>query len=335
MIYLSVIIPVYNAEKYLEDCVNSILNQQFSDYEILLIDDGSTDGSAALCDRLSMENEAVKAYHVPNGGPSKARNYALKKASGVFVQFVDSDDLVEENALSAMFEKAKVSKSCAITAIADVVNQNNEAIQTLTVPDQGETTIQSVLKNLTVDSKAVYLHYLWNKWYRLDFLKQNNIYFREDVRLGEDFIFNCEMFMVAETIEGTDIPLYRYFKRNSGSLSSRFNPHELQRRRMMDSVFLKLYQEKNLYNGADKKKIEQMIGSIALASIRSVVSKNAPELKAQLNYVDSFLASEYYDFLDKYRKMGTASKADKTELFLLKNRWKFAFLIMERVRKSN
>lgn len=60
MIYLSVIIPVYNAEKYLEDCVNSILNQQFSDYEILLIDDGSTDGSAALCDRLSMENEAVK-----------------------------------------------------------------------------------------------------------------------------------------------------------------------------------------------------------------------------------------------------------------------------------
>ena len=94
MIYLSVIIPVYNAEKYLEDCVNSILNQQFSDYEILLIDDGSTDGSAALCYRLSMENEAVKTYHVPNGGPSKARNYALKKASGVFVQFVDSDDLV-------------------------------------------------------------------------------------------------------------------------------------------------------------------------------------------------------------------------------------------------
>lgn len=79
MIYLSVIIPVYNAEKYLEDCVNSILNQQFSDYEILLIDDGSTDGSAALCDRLSTENEAVKTYHVPNGGPSKARNYALKK----------------------------------------------------------------------------------------------------------------------------------------------------------------------------------------------------------------------------------------------------------------
>ena len=170
MIYLSVIIPVYNAEKYLEDCVNSILNQQFSDYEILLIDDGSTDGSAALCDRLSMENEAVKAYHVPNGGPSKARNYALKKASGAFVQFVDSDDLVEENALSAMFEKAKVSKSCAITAIANVVNKNNEVIQTLTAPDQAETTIRTVLKNLTVDSKAVYLHYLWNKWYRLDFL---------------------------------------------------------------------------------------------------------------------------------------------------------------------
>ncbi|MCC9753573.1 glycosyltransferase family 2 protein, partial [Streptococcus agalactiae] len=101
---VSVIIPVYNAAPYLEGCVNTILGQTYQVFEILLIDDGSTDTSASICDQLSLRDNRIRVFHIENGGASKARNFGLARISpeSQFVTFVDSDDWVKENYLEVL-----------------------------------------------------------------------------------------------------------------------------------------------------------------------------------------------------------------------------------------
>lgn len=101
---ISVIIPVYNVEKYLSRCMRSLLNQSFSDFEILLIDDGSTDKSGRLCDMYSEKFDLIKTYHKVNGGLSDARNYGIDRAKGKYITFIDPDDFVHKDYLRTLFE---------------------------------------------------------------------------------------------------------------------------------------------------------------------------------------------------------------------------------------
>jgi glycosyltransferase involved in cell wall biosynthesis len=102
---ISVIVPIYNAEKYLERCVKSLIAQTFHDIEILLIDDGSTDASSILCARLKKEDSRIRILHKPNGGLSSARNAGLLAASGAFIGFVDADDTVSPTFFETLLQK--------------------------------------------------------------------------------------------------------------------------------------------------------------------------------------------------------------------------------------
>ena len=99
MIKFSIIVPVYNVEQYLKDCIESILKQSFENYEILLIDDGSTDRSGLICDEYVSSDSKITAFHKENGGLSDARNYGIKRAQGEYLVFIDSDDYIEPDAL--------------------------------------------------------------------------------------------------------------------------------------------------------------------------------------------------------------------------------------------
>ena len=98
---ISVVVPVYNVEKYLEKCVNSIVNQTYKNLEIILVDDGATDNSGKLCDELAKIDNRIKVYHKENGGLSDARNYGVERATGDYIGFVDSDDYID----AEMYEK--------------------------------------------------------------------------------------------------------------------------------------------------------------------------------------------------------------------------------------
>src|SRR5690554_5746847 len=102
---LSIIIPIYNIEDYLPTCINSILNQEFDDYELLLINDGSTDNSGKICDQYALKDNKIRVYHQKNAGVSAARNLGLEKATGEWICFVDRDDSIEQNSLSKMISK--------------------------------------------------------------------------------------------------------------------------------------------------------------------------------------------------------------------------------------
>ena len=110
---ISFILPVYNVEAYLRECVDSLTCQTFKDFEIILVDDGSPDGCPALCDQLATEDNRIKVLHKPNGGLSDARNAGLKVASGDYVIFVDSDDKwIGENSLEKLIELIRIYPEC-------------------------------------------------------------------------------------------------------------------------------------------------------------------------------------------------------------------------------
>ena len=105
--FFSVIVPVYNVEKYLKECLDSILSQTFKDFELILVNDGSKDSSPAICDEYAEKDSRVKVIHKENGGQSTARNMGIEKATGEFAVFLDSDDLLSPNTFEILIEKAE------------------------------------------------------------------------------------------------------------------------------------------------------------------------------------------------------------------------------------
>ena len=140
---ISVIVPVYNIEMYLERCVRSIMNQTYQNLEILLVDDGSTDGSGEICERLAKEDNRIKVFHKENGGSSSARNLGIREAKGEYLGFIDSDDYIEPNmyeVLSAAIEKydtpmAQVSR--------DEVDDKGNRMPDVCIPPKEEWLITS------------------------------------------------------------------------------------------------------------------------------------------------------------------------------------------------
>ena len=316
---LSIIIPVYNAEKYLNKCIDSILNQSFKDFELLLIDDGSKDLSGKICDKYAEVDERVKVFHIQNGGPAKARNLGIKYATGIYIEFVDADDELIPEALENLYILTKNNPDIII-ADSQIITADEKVKNIISIENNDQINVEEYLKNLNTVRKATLLHYIWNKWYKRKLICENRIIFDENERLGEDFLFNCEIIDKADCVCVTDILLYKNYKRDNGSLSGKYIENELSRRRKMDSTFLQLYENKKIKEECYNL-ISRMIGSITLASIQGVFMPGSPDnLKEKKLYVQEFLNSEYLNYINFYSQNKGLTKSEKIASILLKNK---------------
>lgn len=208
---ISVIIPVYNVENTLIQCVDSILNQSYKDFELILINDGSSDNSSRICDEYEKEDSRVRVIHKQmNEGVSSARNMGLEIAEGTYITFVDSDDYVETEYLQELidtFQKGDV----------DVVYM---AYNRITVSNEKITYNLPSLKNVFIDdlvalSEKDMFGYTWIKAIRKEFI--GDIRFNETLNLYEDEVFTCELFAKKGNIARVNKPIYNYVQ-NVGSL---------------------------------------------------------------------------------------------------------------------
>lgn len=210
---LSVIVPVYNAEKYLDRCVESILSQTYKSIELILIDDGSQDNSPSLCDFWVKKDKRVSAYHIQNGGPSRARNFGMRVANGRFIAFADADDFLNqemyEKLISNMLDKNSDMAVCK-WAIHDLDTGKIE-IAEIGSPDVIEA---ARLKDVIVsDEIAGGGGYPWNRVIDLkavsDHLEQP-IEFREDLKVYEDKIWLLELLDHMKDVVLVDYIGYHY-----------------------------------------------------------------------------------------------------------------------------
>ena len=213
---VSIIVPVYNAEKSLARCVDSILNQEFRDFELILMDDGSKDRSGEICDGYARVDARVVVVHKENSGVSDTRNQAIARARGTFLQFVDSDDWLTADATKLMVRAAE-EMSCDMV-IADFYRVVGEMVSRKGDIDADQVIGREAFVGFMMENPADYYYgVLWNKLYRREIVEAHGI--RMDAKLSwcEDFLFNLEYVRYATTFYALRTPVYYYVK-TKGSL---------------------------------------------------------------------------------------------------------------------
>lgn len=214
--FVTIIVPVYNAENYLDRCISSVLAQEYGNFELILVDDGSTDTSGAICDSYAEGDNRVRVIHKENSGVSDSRNQALDQARGDYVQFLDSDDWLTAEA-TKMFVRSAVSSGCDMV-IADFYRVSGENLSHKGDIEKEGLLSRQEFANLMMENPAdFYYGVLWNKLYRRDIIEKYKLRMDADISWCEDFIFNLEYIRHCQTIYALQAPVYYYVK-TKGSL---------------------------------------------------------------------------------------------------------------------
>lgn len=211
---ISIIVPIFNSEKYLQDCIESIASQNHKDWELLLIDDGSTDSSGEIAMNWGRRDDRVRYYKKENGGVSSARNFGLDKANGEYVTFFDSDDIIHPamlSMLSANIERFDIS-ACLTTRFMNnpVIGPLSNTTEHIELPSKTDIYLKFSSYNL--------LHPPYAKIYKRSIIDEWNIRFNENLKLGEDLCFNLDYLEHASSAVIIPEQLY-YYRDTAGSLS--------------------------------------------------------------------------------------------------------------------
>ena len=213
MCKVSVIVPVYNVEKYLVKCLDSIINQTYKDIEIILVDDGSTDNSGKICDKYALKDERIYVIHNSNSGVSHARNCGINKAKGEYILFIDSDDFIDKNYVQELIGLTrKENYDLVMCSEYDYFIINNcIRIRKISLPLTGIFRYDYYkLKNII---EPPYL-----KLYKRNIINKFNIRFKEDISYCEDQIFNMEYFKHVNKYAFINKPLYYHIHEKNNSL---------------------------------------------------------------------------------------------------------------------
>ncbi len=205
-ISLSIIIPVYNSEDFLSRCLDSVLKQTLKDIEIILVNDGSKDGSGAICDKYAQKDSRIKVIHQENQGVSAARNNALAIASGDFVGFVDSDDYIHPQMFEKLLATAEKDKSDVVMCDALTVYENGKTVNDTIIQLQDNCclTKQEINPNLLLELAGA----VWRCIYSKKLIEQNNIHFPQGLKFSEDRIFNIYALGFAQKFSYIKEPFY-------------------------------------------------------------------------------------------------------------------------------
>ncbi len=244
----SVIVPVYGVEKYLDECVNSLLNQTYTDFEIILVDDRSPDNCPEMCDGYAKSDSRVRVIHKPrNEGLGFARNTGLEAAKGDYILFVDSDDTVDPDMLKECAEQLTDEPDILVYGMRLCYeNKKGKTVRTESLlPENFYAANEGEMAEMFLRlSNARVFNYACNKAYRREFVQPLSTRF-EKTKLIEDFLFNIEIFGKAQTVRSVARDYYFYRKPTHVTLASSYNPQffELAKRKFsLEEGFLRSHE---------------------------------------------------------------------------------------------
>ena len=295
---VSIIVPVYNVEKYIDKCLNSLVNQTLKDIEIIIVNDGSPDNSQVVIDKyVKKYPRKVKSFIKENGGQGSARNFGLEKAEGEYIGYVDSDDFVELDMYEKLYNKAK--KSDLDIAICGSYNVTESGIKTIELDRE---LFKDKKKNAFFGRMAV-----WNKIYKRELLLDNNMTFRSKLWY-EDLDFTLKMLSKAKKVGYVNKPFYDYLIREGSTM----NNSNVERNLEILLAFDEVIKEESL---KDYNSILEFLAvdHIYISSVVRVVNANADKnkkkevIKKLEDYVKTnfpnYRKNEYLYTLSRNRKI--------------------------------
>ena len=266
MINITIVVPIYNAEKYLDRCMQSILNQSFKNFEVILVDDGSNDGSKIICEKYKAIDKRVILLSKKNGGVSSARNSGIDLASGELIMFVDPDDYLEKDMLKRMYDIYEKYK-CDVV-ICDFETNSRKRCNITCTPNKliyRNDMMDDILLDVLKGENETYC---WNKLYKMSLIKNNKIYF-ENYNIWEDAIFNYRVYMNCSKVYYLPEKLYNYMV-NSTGLSSKYSKDKFDAANRMLDLKLSIV---DTYSIEPKLILDEIYKCFIFDSIASIIQE--------------------------------------------------------------
>lgn len=226
---LSVIIPIYNAEKFLRATVESVLSQDFKDFEVILVDDGSKDRSGELCDALANEHKQIVVIHKNNGGVSSARNAGIDAARGKYLTFIDADDKIDKKMLSDLLHECESKNADKVFCGHDEVLENGTHVFNVGhFPSRRLLNRDDIINTMLLAgcSGDSLMNSVCGGIFKAELVKKHQLRFK-DRPMGEDWYFNMQYCDLIESAVYVDEPYYKYL-RNEGSAVSAYHPQQFE-----------------------------------------------------------------------------------------------------------
>lgn len=244
---ISIIIPVYNVSQYLNECIQSVINQSYQDFECILIDDGSSDGSEIICDQWEQKDSRIKVIHQSNQGVSKARNKGITEAQGKYITFIDSDDWIDSNYLNTLLQPIEEYNVdlvvCGLQQYYSNRTFKNYSYKTgiIHIEQQDTNAFTDINKKFLLFGPVI-------KLYKRTIIQTYNVHFPPEYTYGEDLLFNYNYLEYVKAIYIVDQCLYHYRIIGSGTLSSikRINQFEIDYAQW--NILKDFFYRKNLWN---------------------------------------------------------------------------------------
>lgn len=315
---ISVIVPIYNMEKLMRKCIDSILAQTFNDYECLLIDDGSKDGSPAICNEYADKDNRFKAYHKPNGGLSDARNYGLERAQGEYTIFFDPDDWVDEDCLEDMYGKAL--ETGADMVMCDLF-YNDKYRQTYCKQEPSTTNHLDIVKDLLLGRV---FGFTVTKMIRRSLYSKYNIQYPVGMYGCEDQYTMCKLLKNDIKIEYLPQAYYHYMFYDNQSLSRKYNESTLQMDLHIRDMFVDLFEDSFLRDLAYRCKTVSMVNRAFMYGNKVYSSEEFCALFGDCKKIVSDNSTGYMKYFQKlaFRGMYQFSRRLFGFLFSLKQFYK-------------
>ena len=323
---ISVIVPVYNVESQLNRCLESLINQTLDEIEIIIVNDGSTDGSQRIIDNFKEKYpEKIKSYIIKNSGAAKARNYALEQATGKYVGFVDGDDYVELNMFEELYNKA-ITEEADISVCGYYRTTQTKCIERGTYP-------YKCFDNNVFDEPSLFLNnlpYIWNKLFKRKLIEDGKIRF-ESLRIFEDLLFTYKLMLRANKITLVEKPLYYYRIYREESLTAVFSEKRFDIFKACDNL-IDFFKENNAFEYFEDEILFIVLKHIFVVlekevSIKEYALKNK-FINQAFRYLDTRFPfwKEYNYYYKKYKKRKTK--------YASKLWWKTFFIISKKKRKK-
>ena len=278
---ISFVVPVYNAAAFLDKCVESLRVQKV-DLKIILVDDGSTDESGAICDRYAALDSRIRVIHKPNSGPSETRNAGIEAAAGKYIWFIDSDDWIDPDAAEVMLQTAE-STQAEITVCGLVNDYVDEHISVPIVPEcagifRGSAETPQAI--LSIDRQGL-LPFPTNKLFRLSFLRRTNAEFPRCTGPVEDILFQLSCLPQAESIATVDRAFYHYVQINGGSMVRKYFDGLFEIMQDVNAKRRAFYRELGLDSEEAKDVCAMRCVNHLMHSVKNLYRSSTPEVRAQ------------------------------------------------------
>lgn len=283
---ISIIMPVYNKYNYLMKSINTIINQTYKDFELIIVDDGSSDGSEKLCDEFAQKDQRIKVIHIKNAGVSNARNVGLDNAKGKYLQFIDSDDYVDEDMLEKLYDKATQYDVDIVISGITKVNHDYEVLNETLPQLIGVKSKNEMLENFASEQRSTGIYgCVSNKFIKRDIVEKFKLRFDTKIKLAEDLDFYLKLYEHISSIYFYDTSFYYYIQNAANSSTSENFKHDYLTQINISLRQKDLLSENNMLNENNLKTINLVITNFTLCYIYDEFSSSYSRYKKILNHI--------------------------------------------------